>query len=567
MTNLNTTTSLGQALMQKLELELAIALVIAALFVLVVFLKSNWQKKIFDQEAKLLEPSSRKYLRKGLGIFWILSGLLQLQPGFIFGFASRVMAPQLSGQPFWLDNINLWLMGAWQAHPVSADVSTMLIELGLGVLLLLDLKDVLQRQVLRFSFIWALLAWVFFQFMGGLAAPQASVVTGSPGSFVLYAICSYFLFSELSWDDQKLRKILARLVASIWLLAALLQVIPWEGFWNTSNLKGLFLTTANISQPLFLQNLLSFIISVLSNFPFLFNLGLISIFLLLAIVFMRKNIASYWTILSGLILFFLWWIGQDFGVIGQTRVDIGLAPIVFFITVLGQTPKLSSEENKNYIPLKTKLFGKIVSILSLCLVISGLVVFGDVTVAGAISPATVAIADSLPSLSGGIKAPNFNLVNQNGRPKTLSSWRGKVVVLTFLDPLCYDTCPIIGNQFVQAYKSLGSDSKKIEFVAIAANPISHSVANLRAFDKEVGLSKINNWQFLTGTTAQLEKVWHNYGVYVDAPSQGDVGHSQIIYFIDPKGRQIWVSGDTGSVSLTASYASLIVKYSKNTLIN
>lgn len=567
MATLNTSASLSQALIQKLELELAIALAIASLFFIVVFLKPNWQKKVFDSEIKLLEPRPRKLLRKGLGVLWIISGLLQLQPGFIFSFASRVMSPQLSGQPFWLTNINLWFIGVWQAHPVSADISTMLVEIGLGVLLLLDLRGVLQKQVLKFSLIWALLVWIFFQSMGGLVGPQASLVTGSPGSFALYAICSYFLLLELSWDNERIKKTLARFVGSIWLLGALLQAIPGEGFWKVANLKGLFLTTANIPQPLFLQNLLSFIISVLSNFPFLFNLGLITIFLVLAAVFMRKNIATYWIVVSGLVLFFIWWIGQDFGVVGETRVDIGLAPVVVFVELVSKSKKLSIEKNKRHVLLKPKSLEKIIVILSFCSAISGLVVLGDVAVAGAMSPANAAIADSLPSLSGGIKAPNFHLINQNGKPKTLSSWRGKVIVLTFLDPLCYDTCPIIGNQFVQAYKSLGPNSKRIEFVAVAANPIAHNIGDLRAFDKEVGLSKIPNWQFLTGTTAQLKAVWHSYGIYVDAPTQGDVGHTQIIYFIDPKGKQIWVSGDTGSASLTTSYASLIVKYSKNTLIN
>lgn len=43
-------------------------------------------------------------------------------------------------------------------------------------------------------------------------------------------------------------------------------------------------------------------------------------------------------------------------------------------------------------------------------------------------------------LSG--EAPNFQLTDQNGSPVNLSDFRGNVVVLTFMDSKCQDTCPL-----------------------------------------------------------------------------------------------------------------------------
>ena len=47
-------------------------------------------------------------------------------------------------------------------------------------------------------------------------------------------------------------------------------------------------------------------------------------------------------------------------------------------------------------------------------------------------------------------APSFQLTDQNGQPVSLASLRGKVVLMTFLDPVCTTDCPIIGAEFKEA---------------------------------------------------------------------------------------------------------------------
>jgi hypothetical protein len=46
-------------------------------------------------------------------------------------------------------------------------------------------------------------------------------------------------------------------------------------------------------------------------------------------------------------------------------------------------------------------------------------------------------------------APGFTLADQDGRTMPLSGWRGKVVVLEFMDPHCTDICPLVSQEFVQ----------------------------------------------------------------------------------------------------------------------
>jgi cytochrome oxidase Cu insertion factor (SCO1/SenC/PrrC family) len=135
-------------------------------------------------------------------------------------------------------------------------------------------------------------------------------------------------------------------------------------------------------------------------------------------------------------------------------------------------------------------------------------------------------------------APGFTLTDQNGRSVSLASLRGKVVVLEFMDPHCTDICPIVSQEFVDAYHDLGSDASRVVFAAINVNRYHLRVADVAAFSREHELTTIPTWQFLTGSYPALRAVWHAYDIVVYAPSpNADVIHSSDIYFIDPAGKE------------------------------
>ncbi|MGH8632192.1 MAG: SCO family protein, partial [Burkholderiales bacterium] len=69
----------------------------------------------------------------------------------------------------------------------------------------------------------------------------------------------------------------------------------------------------------------------------------------------------------------------------------------------------------------------------------------------------------------GDAAPGFRLVDQNGAARSLEDFRGKVVVLTLLDPICTDICPIYAYHYRLAYQTLGQDAAKVAFLAFNAN--------------------------------------------------------------------------------------------------
>jgi protein SCO1/2 len=139
-------------------------------------------------------------------------------------------------------------------------------------------------------------------------------------------------------------------------------------------------------------------------------------------------------------------------------------------------------------------------------------------------------------------APAFRLTDQDGQPIRLSQFRGKVVVLTFFDPHCVDTCPLIAQEFADAYHDLGAAAGRVVFAAVNVNPYHARVRDVLAFSREHQLTTIPDWHFVTGSVAALKKVWMAYNVEVQAPGpNADVVHTSVDYFITPGGVERFVA--------------------------
>src|SRR5487761_316066 len=109
-------------------------------------------------------------------------------------------------------------------------------------------------------------------------------------------------------------------------------------------------------------------------------------------------------------------------------------------------------------------------------------------------------------------APNFTLVDQLGKKMSLTSLRGRTVVLEFMDPHCIDICPIVSQEFVDAYHDLGTDASHVVFVAVNVNPYFTTVADMRNFSYEHRVNATPSWHFLSGAPSALKAVWPNYGI-------------------------------------------------------
>ncbi len=143
-------------------------------------------------------------------------------------------------------------------------------------------------------------------------------------------------------------------------------------------------------------------------------------------------------------------------------------------------------------------------------------------------------------------APPLAAIDQNGAPFSLQSRRGRVVALYFGFTHCKDICPqtLAKLGAARAKSGLGS---RVAIVFASVDPMRDTPASLRAFFARVGVSAIG----LTGTHAQMKKIWSDYGVDVQA-TRTDVGHSSFVYFIGPRGNLRIVGGDELSVAQIAA---------------
>ena len=130
----------------------------------------------------------------------------------------------------------------------------------------------------------------------------------------------------------------------------------------------------------------------------------------------------------------------------------------------------------------------------------------------------------------GVPPKDFSLRDQDGRLASLASYRGEVVVLTFLYSTCKDTCPIQADQIRGALDDLGSAAPPA--LAVSVDPAGDTPERARAFLLKRRLT--GRMRFLLGTEAQLEPVWRAYAVQ---PQSEEFEHSAYVLLIDKAGRQ------------------------------
>lgn len=135
---------------------------------------------------------------------------------------------------------------------------------------------------------------------------------------------------------------------------------------------------------------------------------------------------------------------------------------------------------------------------------------------------------------GGEPAPDFRLQDQFGRAVSLSQFRGRAVLLAFVDSRCSTICPLTTTSMLQAVRLMGAAGQHVQLLGINANPDATRVSDVRDYSAAHGM--MHDWDFLTGTLAQLKQVWKAYHVYISA-IKGNIDHEPAVYLIRPDGRE------------------------------
>jgi cytochrome oxidase Cu insertion factor (SCO1/SenC/PrrC family) len=143
--------------------------------------------------------------------------------------------------------------------------------------------------------------------------------------------------------------------------------------------------------------------------------------------------------------------------------------------------------------------------------------------------------------AGARPAPDFALTDQKGKPISLARFEGRPVIVTFIDPLCRNLCPLEAKILERAVTSLPV-SQRPEIVSVSVN----QWANARRYLlQDVAKWQLRtNWHWAVGAAPTLARVWRSYQIAVeDAPrtvagvTVHDIAHTEASYVVDREGNE------------------------------
>jgi protein SCO1 len=130
--------------------------------------------------------------------------------------------------------------------------------------------------------------------------------------------------------------------------------------------------------------------------------------------------------------------------------------------------------------------------------------------------------------------PDFTLHDQSGEKVGMAAQRGKLVLLTFLYTHCPDVCPLIAQNLNQGLRMLGPARDDVRVLAVSVDPEGDTPKSVHAFAKAHHL--LPQFHYLTGSRAELTKVWKAYDVAAVARDPELVDHSAYTMLVDRSGQ-------------------------------
>ena len=158
--------------------------------------------------------------------------------------------------------------------------------------------------------------------------------------------------------------------------------------------------------------------------------------------------------------------------------------------------------------------------------------------------AAVPIGAAGPDVSwaaGMRRAPGFALTDQAGKPVSLTAYRGRPVIVTFIDPLCRNLCPLEAKVLNDVVHRLPAASRPA-ILAVSTNVYGNARANLLQDVSKWQL--VPQWRWAVGGSAQLASVWKRYQVQVLVTTKKvagvtvhEIAHTEAAFLVDSAGYQ------------------------------
>ncbi|MGE0462034.1 MAG: SCO family protein [Vicinamibacterales bacterium] len=133
---------------------------------------------------------------------------------------------------------------------------------------------------------------------------------------------------------------------------------------------------------------------------------------------------------------------------------------------------------------------------------------------------------------------DFTLIDQDARPFTLSSLKGKVVLIFFGYTMCPDACPTTLSKLSSAYSRLTPDERaRVKAVYISIDPERDTPAVMKEHLTYFGVDAIG----LSGTPEDTAKVARQFGAHFEKTSDKTaagylMSHTVSVFGLDANGQ-------------------------------
>jgi cytochrome oxidase Cu insertion factor (SCO1/SenC/PrrC family) len=143
--------------------------------------------------------------------------------------------------------------------------------------------------------------------------------------------------------------------------------------------------------------------------------------------------------------------------------------------------------------------------------------------------------------AGERRAPDFSLRDEDGRPVSVARNRGHPVIVTFVDPLCRNFCPLEAQVLNQVERQIPAAHRPV-IIAVSVDVYANARRYLLQDDREWRL--VPEWRWAIGRPADLAAVWKNYRIVVKVTTSRingivtyGIDHTEAAYVLDATGHE------------------------------
>lgn len=166
-----------------------------------------------------------------------------------------------------------------------------------------------------------------------------------------------------------------------------------------------------------------------------------------------------------------------------------------------------------------------IAMWAVCLLVSVTVVAAYIRLRDVPPPTQGTLVSAVaPDLSTKLfPVPEFALTDENDRPVTQESFKGKPWIAAFIFTNCSGTCPMMSRHMTTLQQTIATPD--VRLVSFTLDPQRDTPAVLKSYARKVNATE-GRWFFLTGTDQQMQDVARGMKIAVEGK---DPGTDQIIH--------------------------------------